>query len=104
MLAIDPLVGDEATFTMTFHPMGTSQTFSFTPATNKPVSMHGRLDEMLHYPIFISAEYWYIKKPNEKESNISLAKYRAFLDEVIDELLKCNSGDLILPIKFKEVK
>ena len=104
MLAIDPLAGEETTFTMILHPMGTSQAFSFTPATTKLVSMHGRLGEMLHYLIFRNTEYWYIKKPNEDESNISLAKYRAFIDEVIDELLKCSSGDLILPVKFKKAK
>lgn len=75
--------------------------FRYAPITKKLAEMHGALGNLLHFSLFNVTEEWFVKKPIDKESKYSLAPYRQLLGAVCEELEKCSSGDLILPVTFQ---
>ncbi|MDE2180676.1 MAG: hypothetical protein KGJ40_07500 [candidate division NC10 bacterium] len=101
LTSIDPTACDEARIEMTLHPSLSSHTMVYTPPTKELAEMQGKLGDLLHMQIFLSTEYWYLRKPLAEAHDVSLAKHRSFLNSVVEELIKCNSGDLILPPRFK---
>ena len=99
--SISPSSCTEASLTMTFHPMLSSQTMVYTPPTQELVKMQGQLGDLLHMQVFLSTEYWYLRKPPAEAHDVSFAKHMSLLSRVVEELTKCNSGDLIIPPHFK---
>lgn len=92
---------NEASLSLTFHPMLSKHTMAYTPPTQKLVKMQGQLGDLLHMQVFLSTEYWYLRKPPAEAHDLSLRKYRSLLNSVVEELVKCNSGDLIIPPYFR---
>jgi len=78
-------------------------TFRYAPITRKLAEMHGLLGNLLHFSLFNLTEEWFVKNPIDKESRYCLAPYRQLLGTACEELEKCSSGDLILPVKFQQV-
>lgn len=76
----------------------------YAPITSKLAEMHGALGSLLHFSLFNATEEWFVKNPIDKESRYSLAPYRRLLGEVCEELEKCSSGDLILPVVLHQEK
>jgi len=77
---------------------------AYTPPTKELAKMQALLGDLLHMQIFLSTKYWYYRKPPPEAHAVSLAKHRSFLNRVVEELIKCNSGDLIIPPRFKRKK
>lgn len=71
----------------------------FIPVTLKLAQMHGKIGRLLHFPMFNVTTEWYVKNPVDVESKDTLKSDRQLLGEVCEELKKCSSGDLILPMR-----
>lgn len=102
LLSINPDANSESMIALSIN--GNQQEFyRFTPVTKKLVSLHGKLGDMLHFNLFRDTPEWYGKKPNEDGKKYTLLKHRDFLDEVVEELFNCSSGDLLRPWDISRV-
>jgi hypothetical protein len=76
--------------------------FRYVPVTEQLTDMLGKLGKFLHFSLFYSVSEWYLKKPSDPESKETLIPDRLRLQEVCDELRKCSSGDMVLPMRIRQ--
>lgn len=101
LLSINPDADSESMISLSIN--GQQTFYKFTPATKKLTSLHGRLGDLLHFNLFRNTPEWYGKKPDENGKKYTMFKHRDDLDEVVEELFKCSSGDLLRPVKFESI-
>jgi hypothetical protein len=77
--------------------------FQYAPVTEQLTVMLGKLGDLLHFSLFYSATEWFVKKPIDTASKETLISRRLWLQEVCDELRKCSSGDMVLPMRIRHL-